>query len=333
MIKNQEMRIGQSELSSSRMGLGTWAIGGGPAWSNRDNVEESVRTIQVCPRLGINLIDTAPGYNFGKSEEIVGMALEDMNRAEVQIITKFGITWERTGSLFNKVGDTQLYKNLSPQSIKADLESSLKRLGTDYIDIYMSHWQSVEPFFTPIAETMEYLMELKASGKIKAIGAANVTAEHIEAYVKYGQLDLVQGKYSILSREVERDILPLCRAHQISFQAYSPLEQGILTGLIPADFRPAAGTAQYGKHWFQPENLRKAVDMTKKWQGLCEKYNCNAAALAMNWIVSQDENINVLTGAISQKEIEENVRTLEFRIEEDDLELMCVWAEEAGAVV
>ncbi|EGM61887.1 putative IS1 encoded domain protein [Shigella flexneri SFJ17B] len=125
-------------------------------------------------RCGINLIDTALGYNFGNSEVIVGQALKKLPREQVVVETKCGIVWERKGSLFNKVGDRQLYKNLSPESIREEVEASLQRLGIDYIDIYMTHWQSVPPFFTPIAETVAVLNELKAEGKIRAIGAANV---------------------------------------------------------------------------------------------------------------------------------------------------------------
>ena len=332
MAFNEKMEIGKSGLKASRMGLGTWALGGGPAWSNRDDEEEAVRTVRECPRVGINLIDTAPGYNFGKSKEIIGAALKEMNRSDVLIITKCGITWEREGSLFNKVGDIQLYKNLSPESIGLELESSLTRLGVETIDVYMTHWQSVKPVFTPISETMQYLMELKAAGKIKAIGAANVTAEHVEEYLKYGQVDLVQGKYSILTREAERNILPICKQNNICFQAYSPLEQGVLAGFIAADFEAAPGTARFGKYWFQPQNLPKAVEMVGKWSELCEKYACTAAELAMNWIICQDENINLLTGAGSQKEVIENAHALSFRIEAYDIEKMREWAEEAGAL-
>ena len=136
--------------------------------------QECVTTIQKAVKSGLNLLDTAPAYNFGNSEKIVGKALEGLERKDVCLITKCGIVWTREGSLFNKVGDVQLYKNLSAESIRMEIEDSLKRLRTDYLDIYMTHWQSVEPCFTPIAETMDVLNDLKVKGKIKAIGAANV---------------------------------------------------------------------------------------------------------------------------------------------------------------
>ena len=143
------------------MGLGTWAIGGGPAWSGDLDLRICIDTIIEAHRCGINLIDTAPGYNFGNSEVIVGQALKQLPRRDIVVETKCGIVWERTGSLFNKVGDRQLYKNLTPESIREEVDASLQRLGIDTIDIYMTHWQSVEPCFTPIAETVATLNALK----------------------------------------------------------------------------------------------------------------------------------------------------------------------------
>ena len=176
------IKIGTIEKPVSRISLGTWAIGGGPAWGQdpaqqAEAERNSIATICSCPEAGINMLDTAPGYNFGNSEVIVGKALKYMNREEMCIITEFGIVWDRKGALFNKVGDVQLYKNLSPDSLRHEIDQSLSRLGVDYIDVYMSHWQAVEPYYTPISETMEVLQELKRAGKIRAIGAANAAKE------------------------------------------------------------------------------------------------------------------------------------------------------------
>lgn len=231
--------LGNTDIALSRMGLGTWAIGGGPAWNGNLDMQVCIDTIVEAHRCGINLIDTAPGYNFGNSEVIVGQALKKLPRNEMVVETKCGIVWEREGSLFNKVGDRQLYKNLSPDSIRKEVDASLQRLGIDYIDIYMTHWQSVPPFFTPIAETVGVLNALKAEGKIRSIGAANVDVSHIREYLKHGELDIIQAKYSILDRALETELLPLCREHGIVVQVYSPLEQGLLTGTITRDYVPA----------------------------------------------------------------------------------------------
>ncbi|MBP2638696.1 MAG: aldo/keto reductase [Firmicutes bacterium] len=319
------MEIGKSKISVSRVGLGTWAIGGGPAWGDNDH-RKSIATIRHCADIGVNLIDTAPAYNFGHSEEVLGEALQGI-REKFALISKCGITWTNQGSFFIKVGETPLYKNLSKTSIKQDFELSLKRMNTDYIDIYMTHWQSVEPFFTPISETMEALLELKQEGKIKAIGAANVTAEHVKEYLKYGQLDLVQEKYSILDRKVEKEMMPLCKANGITLQAYSPLEQGLLTGTIAKDYIAPVGSARKGKKWFEPKNLVKAVAMIESWDGLCKKYNCTIANLAIAWILAQGNFINLLSGAVSMDEIEQNIKAVNIELSVEDIALLREMAE------
>lgn len=312
-----KMKLGKTGIDISRIGLGTWAIGGGPAFGNQDNRQAAIETIQYALEEDINFLDTAPGYNFGNSELIVGEAIKG-RRNKYVIITKCGITWEREGSFFNKVGDRSLYKNLSKQSIRLEIESSLKRLQTDYIDVYMTHWQSVEPFFTPISETVAVLNELKAEGKIRAIGAANVDINHVKEYLKYGQLDIVQAKYSVLDRQVEHELLPLCKQQNITLQAYSPLEMGILTGAIEKDYIAPKGTARYGKKWFEPKNLAKAIDMMSKWQPLCEKYNCSIANLAIAWVLAQGDNVNVLSGSTTKEELDENSKAASIILSVED---------------
>ena len=322
------IKLGTLDKEVSRMGLGTWAIGGGSAWGGDKDVSDSIATIQKAPELGVNLIDTAPGYNFGSSERILGQALKGMDREKVVIITKFGVVWDREGSLFNKVNGRQLYWNLSRESILEEIDKSLERLGVDYIDVYMSHWQSVEPYFTPISETMEVLNELKAQGKIKAIGAANVSPAQVEEYLKWGDLDIVQAKYSVLDREVEKELLPICKAHGIALQAYSPLEMGLLTGALPRDYKPVG--AQIPKKWFQPENLPKVFDYLDRLKPLTEKYQCSIADINMAWILAQDEKVVLLSGATTADQISQNVRSTEIELSQEDVAYIRSMAEELG---
>ncbi|QOV67025.1 aldo/keto reductase [Citrobacter sp. BDA59-3] len=312
--------LGKTQLSVSQLGLGTWAIGGGPAWNGDLDTQVCIDTIVEAHRCGINLIDTAPGYNFGNSERIVGQALTDLPRGEVVVETKCGIVWEREGSLFNKVGDRQLYKNLTPESIREEVEASLQRLQIDCIDIYMTHWQSVPPFFTPIAETVAVLNALKKEGKIKSIGAANVDIGHIEEYLCHGELDIVQAKYSLLDRQIERDILPLCQKRGIVLQVYSPLEQGLLTGKVTRDYVPVG--AQANKVWFQRDNMLQVIDMLEKWQPLCKKYDCTVPTLALAWILKQSSLISILSGATSPQQVRENVRATAIHLSDADALLM-----------
>lgn len=317
--------LGHTGLAISQMGLGTWAIGGGPAWNGDLDLQVCLDTIHEAHRCGINLIDTAPGYNFGKSEEIVGKAMSTLPRDAVILETKCGIVWTREGSLFNKVGDRQLYKNLSPVSIREEVDASLKRLQIDYIDIYMTHWQSVPPFFTPIEETMDVLNALKKEGKIKSIGAANVDINHVKQYLTYGDLDIVQAKYNLLDRQVEQDLLPLCQQHGIVLQVYSPLEQGLLTGTIGRDYVP--GGARANKAWYQRENMLRVIDMLEEWRPLCEKYQCTVPTLALAWIFKQSPLISILSGATTPEQVRENVLATTIPLSDADAAMMRGMAE------
>ena len=324
------MKLGKTGMEVSRMGLGTWSIGGGSAWGGDHDLQTVVDTIVEAPKLGVNLIDTAPGYNFGNSEKILGMALQKMNREDVKIITKCGVTWdqEMKGDLFNKVNGIQLYKNLNSDSIKREIEESLKRMGTDYVDVYMTHWQSIEgsEYYVPIQKTMEVLNDLKAQGKIKAIGAANVDIKQIQEYLKYGELDIVQAKYSILDRGIEDEIIPCCRENGVTIQAYSPLEMGLLSGTMPRDYKPVG--AQIPKKWFQPDNMQKAMDVMDQWKPLCEKYNCTIANLALAWILAQGEFINLLSGSTTVDQIKENVKSTELELDPAAVAMMRDMVEE-----
>lgn len=318
------MKLGKTGIDISRMGLGTWSIGGGSAWGGDHDLQVVVDTIREAPKLGVNLIDTAPGYNFGNSERILGKALEKMNREDVVIITKCGVVWdqEMKGDLFNKVNGIQLYKNLNSQSVKKEIEQSLERMGTDYVDVYMTHWQSVEgsEYYVPICKTMEVLNELKAKGKIRAIGAANVDINQIKEYLKYGDLDIVQAKYSILDRGIEDEIIPCCRENGVTIQAYSPLEMGLLSGALPRDYKPVG--AQIPKKWFQPDNMQAAMDVMDEWKPLCEKYNCTIANLALAWILAQGDFINLLSGSTTVGQISENVKSAEIELDPSDVAAM-----------
>ena len=304
------VKLGDTGIEISKIGLGTWAIGGGPAWNGDLDTQVCIDTIHKANEVGINLVDTAPGYNFGNSEVIVGKALKGLDRSSVILETKCGIVWDRKGSLFNKVGDRQLYKNLSPESVREEIEASL---------------ESVEPYFTPIEETMEVLLDLKRHGKIRAIGAANVTTDHIKEYLRCGELDIIQAKYSLLDRAVEDELFDLCRENDIVIQAYSPLEQGLLTGTIEKGYIPTGARAN--KKWWQPGNLERVVDMLDSWKPLCEKYNCGIPTLALAWVLAQGDFISILSGSTTPEQVEENIRAAQIGLSKEDADWMREQAE------
>lgn len=315
------MKIGKSDLEASTVALGTWAIGGGSWWGENDD-NESIRTIRDAVEEGINLIDTAPVYGFGHSEEVVGKAIKPI-RHNVLVSTKCGLMFDDIeGSFYFARDGYNVYKNLTKEAIKRSVEQSLKRLDTDYIDVLFTHWQAVEPFLVSVEETMEALMELKKEGKILAIGGSNMSPWHIEEYIKYGQLDIIQEKYSLIDTRIEKEILPTAEKYGITFQAYSPLEQGLLTGKIRKDYVPEPGSSRDGKKWYKTENLNKIVDGVDSWMPLCEKYNCTLGNLAIAWIAAQSKNMNVLCGARKREQLADNARASEIILEASDVQFM-----------
>ena len=228
----ENLNIGRSGIEVPFLGMGTWAIGGGSWWGDNDDAL-SVKAIQTAVEQGIRWIDTAPIYGLYHSETVVGEALKHIDRDKVVLSTKCGLEWRHETPVLHKVVDgTAVYRDLSAQSIIEDVEDSLRRLGTDHLDVLYTHWQSPDLGLYPLEETVEAMMKLKEQGKIRAIGASNVTADLIRGYCKYGQLDVIQEKYSLLTRRIEKQLLPTCRELGVSVQAYSPLEQGLLTGRV-----------------------------------------------------------------------------------------------------
>lgn len=321
--------IGKSGIKGSIIGLGTWAIGGGTWWGETDDLE-SIRTIHSAIDLGITLIDTAPGYGFGKSEEVVGKALKG-RRDKVVLSTKCGLWWnDSRGSFHFELEGKKVNRSLRPDTICVEIEDSLKRLGTDYIDIYHTHWQSAEPDKTPIEDTMECLMKLKQAGKIRSIAASNVSVEEVKQYMSAGIIDVIQQKYSMLDRAIENDIAPFCIKNDLGILAYSPLEQGLLTGKIGMDRKFGADEYRNMIPWFKTENRKRVLDMLNKWSGVTEKYKCTVSQLVLAWTANQPGISVVLCGARHTEQVLENVAAGDIKIENIDLERIRLDVEALG---
>ena len=255
----EKRNIGKSGLSAPFLGLGTWAIGGGRWWGDNDDAL-SVKAIETAVEQGIVWIDTAPIYGLYHSEEVVGEALRHIDRDKVILSTKCGLEWRHESPVLHKVVDgVQTYRDLSAKSIIEDVEDSLRRLGTDHLDVLYTHWQTPDPSIFPLEETVEAMMKLKEQGKIRAIGASNTTADLIRGYCKYGQLDVIQEKYSLLTRRIEKQLLPTCKELGVSIQAYSPLEQGLLTGKVTMDTTYPEGSTRNTNPCFQPARRVQAI--------------------------------------------------------------------------
>jgi methylglyoxal reductase len=325
----QYRTLGKTNISASAVALGTWAIGGGPWWGDSDD-NESIKAIQAAIAAGVTLIDTAPAYGMGHSEEIVGKAVKGQ-RDKVLLSTKCGLWWkdDRGTSAFT-LGDTHVKNCLLPATIREEVEISLSRTDTDYIDLYHTHWPALEPEKYPIDDTMQCLMKLKEEGKIRAIAASNVDLDHIKQYQAAGILDAIQPRYSMLDRAIEKEILPYCLGDGISTLAYSPLEQGLLTGKIGMDQTFAESVYRNQIPWYLPVNRQKVLNMLEGWGDLLAKYNCSLSQLVIAWTMAQEGITFVLCGARKEAHVADNVGAGDLEIEAADLSRMRQDAEALG---
>ena len=223
----KQTTLGPSGIRCSAIGLGTWAMGGW-MWGDGDDAA-AVDAIRASLDAGVTLIDTAPAYGLGQSERLVGEALKG-RREKAVIATKCGLVWHtKKGTHFFDENGHPVYRYLGRDSIAFEVEQSLKNLQTDYIDLYITHWQDST---TPVGETMDALLSLKRQGKIRAIGVSNVDAPTLAEYLRHGPVDAAQERYSLIDREIEQTLVPLCKEHGVAVMGYSSLALGLLAGPI-----------------------------------------------------------------------------------------------------
>jgi methylglyoxal reductase len=314
--------LGNSGIQASVVGLGTWVTGGGTWWGQDPDDGESIRAIHAAIDAGVNLIDTAPAYGFGRSEEVVGKAVKD-RRDKVVLATKCGLWWkDDRGSFHFEKDGRKVRRSLRPDTIAEEVEDTLRRLDTDVIDLLQTHWPSVPPDETPIEETMACLMDLKGQGKIRAIGVSNVSPEELKENMACGEVASDQFRYSMLCRDSEKDILPLCLEKNVATLTYMSLEQGLLTGRIGMD-RTFAETETRGmgnlNPWLKLNNRKGILDLLAGWCGLTEKYDCTLAQLVIAWTAAQPGVTHVLCGVRREAQAKENVSAGDLSLDDADL--------------
>src|SRR5579864_3473293 len=293
--------LGQSGITASVVAHGTWAIGGW-MWGGTDT-QQSVRSIQASLDAGVNFIDTAPAYGLGLSERIVGEAIRG-RRDKVILATKCGLVWHTAkGNFFVDQNGTHIHRYLGPESIRYEVEHSLRRLETDYIDLYQTHWQDPT---TPIEETMGTLLDLKKQGKIRAIGVSNCTVEQVRRYRSVGPVDAAQEKYSMLNRELEREYLPYCVQNRIAVLAYSPLANGLLTGKVDPERIFPEDDLRHDNPMFSRESRIRVREMLDRMQPVARKYSFTDGQLAIAWTLAQPGITHVLVGARDAHQAAEN---------------------------
>lgn len=309
--------LGGSGIEASVVAIGAWAIGGW-MWGGTDE-RKSIEAIQSSLDVGINFIDTAPAYGMGLSETIVGKAIAG-RRGKVVLATKCGIVWhtEKGTPFINQNGKT-MHRYLGPESIRYEVEQSLKRLSTDYIDLYQTHWQDAT---TPIEETMATLLDLKREGKVRAIGVSNATVEQIEAYRRLGPVDSGQEKYSMLDRGLESKYLPYALKNNIAVLAYSPLAFGLLTGKVGPERQFPADDIRHNNPRFSVESRKQVLAMLAKMRPIAEKHALTLAQLVIAWTIAQPGLTHALVGARNSQQAEENAVAGNTALSREELEAL-----------
>ncbi len=306
--------IGTSGIQASVIGLGTWAIGGW-MWGGTDEAK-SIAAIQASVDAGVSLIDTAPAYGQGVAEDIVGKALKG-RRDKVVLATKCGLVWHtQKGNHFFDYDGKPVHRYLGKDAIIYEVEQSLTRLGTDYIDHYITHWQDPT---TPIADTMEALETLKQQGKIRSIGASNTSVDEVKAYVAAGQLDAVQEEYSMVKRDIEGTLLPVCRENGVSVLSYSSLALGLLSGKIGSDREFTGDDQRKDNPRFSMANRQKVANLMETIAPIAEAHGATLAQTVIAWTVQQPGITFSLCGARDAAQAVENAKAGQLRLTEAEI--------------
>jgi aryl-alcohol dehydrogenase-like predicted oxidoreductase len=273
-----------TSIRASRIALGTWAIGGW-MWGGSDE-SDAISAIHAALDRGINLIDTAPVYGFGRSEEIVGKALAiGGRRKHAFIATKVGLDWK----------DGKPFRNARKARIIEEAESSLRRLQTDIIDLYQVHWPDPH---TPIAEVAEAMGELHLAGKIRAIGVSNFSPAQMKEFRKVAPLHAAQPPYNLFERGIEQEVLPYCRARNIAVLAYGSLCRGLLSGSMSRSSRFTGDDLRKNDPKFLSPRFEQYLTAVEKLDQLAqERFNRRVIHLAARWVLDRGEKNIALWGA------------------------------------
>ncbi len=300
---SETLRIPGIDTPVSRIGLGTWAIGGW-MWGGTDEAR-SIETIRGAVHGGINLIDTAPVYGFGRSEEIVGKALEGI-RDQAVIATKVALEWP----------DEQVRRNASAARIRQEVEDSLRRLRTDRIDLYQVHWPDPQ---VPHEETARELERLRQEGKILAIGVSNYSPEQLEAFRQFANLSTVQPPYNLFERAIEADVLPYAQRHGLVVLAYGALCRGLLSGRMNAETRFDGDDLRQGDPKFQSPRFAQYLAAVEALTAFArERHGKSVLALAVRWILDQGPTI-ALWGARKPEQLQGLDEAFGWQLSTEDL--------------
>lgn len=296
-------RLEHADLRISRLILGTWAIGG-THWGPYDE-SQAIRAVETAIDLGITTIDTAPAYGTGHSEELIGRVIKG-KRERVVIATKCGLDMENG-----------FRRDLTPPFMEKELEDSLRRLGTDYIDLYQPHWPDPD---TPVEYTIEALEFFREQGKIRAFGVSNFSAAELTEALAYGRIATLQPPYSLLERDIEKDIQPLCAGSGVAMIPYGSLGAGMLTGKYtePPRFRKDDARSFFyrffnKRYW---NGVSSLVELLRK---TAEAHDAKPGHVAIAWLLSRDAVAGTIVGARDADQVRDNMGGLEIRLSPEEV--------------
>ncbi|OZI26493.1 aldo/keto reductase [Bordetella genomosp. 9] len=319
--------LGRTDMNITRVGFGAWAIGGAgwaAGWGAQDDAD-SIAAIRHAVARGINWIDTAAVYGLGHSEELVGQALKDMAPSQrPYVFTKCGLVWDEHAPTAppRRVGATR--------SLRAELEGSLKRLGVERIDLYQMHWPAGDG--ATLAEYWQALLDMKAEGKVRAIGLSNHNAAQLEDAERLGHVDTLQPPFSAIRRDAAADLLPWCLDHDTGVIVYSPMQSGLLSG----SFSQARAAALPEDDWrsrnseFTGENLRRNLELADVLRRVAERHGCTVAAAAIAWTLAWPGVTGAIVGARSAGQVDGWLGAATLELDEQDMAEIASFIELSG---
>ena len=303
-------RLGNSDLEITPIGVGAWAMGGGDwafSWGRQED-DQSISAIHAALDAGVNWIDTAAIYGLGHSEEVVGKALAGRAHRPY-VFTKCSLVWNQ---------ERQISRSLKTASLRRELEASLRRLGTDTIDLYQIHWPDPEP---DIEEGWQTLAQFKKEGKARNIGVSNFSVAQMRRVEKFATITSLQPPYNIVTSNIEKDILPFCRERNIGVIVYSPMKSGLLTGkmtreriaqLPPDDFRPRTPS-------FKEPLLSRNLGLVDVLRGIAERHSCTPGEVAIAWTLRDPVVTGAIVGMRSAEQARQVVRAADLRLAPEEV--------------
>lgn len=316
-------KIGNTDLKLSVITFGAWAAGGW-MWGSA-NIRDAVNAIRAAYDEGVTSIDTAPIYGQGQSEEIVGQAIEGISRDKVEILTKFGMRWDLAKGSFafqskdNSGKDIEIYKYAGKESIIKECEDSLRRLKTDYLDLYQIHWPDET---TPLCETFEAVERLIEQGKVRYAGVCNYDTCLMEKAERCIPLVSDQIPFSMVNRNSEKEIIPYCIAHQKAVLVYSPLERGLLTGKMTPGYKFAEGDHRAYNPYFTDESIRRTNAFLDTIHPLAREKNASLSQLVLRWTIDRPGVTIALVGARNPEQAVSNAHAANLQLSREEREFI-----------